>query len=446
MVELEERNNMKKIVVATTNEDVYEVVQEAVKKFSSFESLLFATTETAEIYINYELPEIKVLDFTSGASLDCQKILDDIRNDRWLHTGGVIAVCKNRQQIKELEEQRDVNILASLTKADFMQHFSRLLRILKSNSQFLYTRGMQDVMGGIEQGSFTCGNDPMDLRFYMSFLVSYLYNTNRISIDECASLRMTFMELLINAVEHGNLEISYEEKTKWRGEGKNFFDLIALRSREEKYKDRKVKISYSIHKKHSAFRIHDDGNGFDWRKYLSKKGLNTDTHGRGISLSKSIVRQMEYNEKGNEVTFCIDNNVDASNAVPEIMSRFDVMKFKNKDIICKQDDPTNDLYFIVSGQLAVYTNDRLTTILTPNDMFIGEMSFLLNNRRTATIMAMGDCQLIKVPKTEFLALIRRNPHSGIFLSKMLAQRLENQSQYNYALMQKLADIEEVVNR
>jgi CRP-like cAMP-binding protein len=60
-------------------------------------------------------------------------------------------------------------------------------------------------------------------------------------------------------------------------------------------------------------------------------------------------------------------------------------------------------------------------------MFIGEMSFLLNDRRSATIISIGLGTLVKIPKMEFITLIREHPHYGIFLSRLLAQRLARQS-------------------
>ena len=68
------------------------------------------------------------------------------------------------------------------------------------------------------------------------------------------------------------------------------------------------------------------------------------------------------------------------------------------------------------------------------------MAFLLNDRRSATVLAVGECKLIKIPKHDFLSLIRRNPHYGIFLSKMLAQRLVKQTSKTIALSQQLAEL------
>ena len=77
---------------------------------------------------------------------------------------------------------------------------------------------------------------------------------------------------------------------------------------------------------------------------------------------------------------------------------------------------------------------------------IGEMSFLLNDRRSATILASGNCKLIKIPKIDFLDMIRKNPHYGIFLSKMLAQRLFNQTHQTIELKKLLMEEKQNVTK
>lgn len=435
---------MKKIVTASTNPIVTKTITNACKSFSAFSCNIFGDTNSIISFINYELPDIKVIDYSSP-SINCDEIMEAIHEDSWLHYGGVIAVCKDREKAVELAELKDENILSILTVTEFVQNFTRLLRIIDQNQQFLYARGMQDIVGGREEGSFVCGNDLLDIRFYINFLVSYLYNTNRISHEDRLNLQMALTELLANAVEHGNLEISYQEKTEWLLHGGDIIELVRTKAQEPKFKNRKVKINYSIHNKASAFRITDSGDGFDWRRMMDRRAANSENHGRGISLSKTFVQKLSYNEKGNQVTFQITNQVNSVNAIPGIMKPFDVLEYKDKQIVCRQDEMSNDLFFIVAGRFGVYVNLKLNTILTPSDMFIGEMAFLLNDRRTATVMAVGNnCKLIKVPKTAFLSLIRKNPHYGIFLSKMLAQRLALQSQNAYVIQEKLDALQGVI--
>ena len=237
---------------------------------------------------------------------------------------------------------------------------------------------------------------------------------------------MTFNELLTNALEHGNLEIGFEDKTKCLSSGGNILQLIEERSKNPDFANRKIHVSYVIGKKSSKFSIKDEGKGFDWRQKSKMSGSDS-FHGRGISLSMQMVKSLTYNEKGNEVTFSIDNQINQSNTIPDIMSSFPSLKYQNHQVVCKEGEISTDLYFIIAGRFAVYAQGKLASVLTPNDLFIGEMAFLLNDRRTATVIAIGECKLIKVPKGDFLALIRKNPHYGIFLSKMLARRLAKQT-------------------
>lgn len=435
------KKNMKKILVASTNKKVLDAVQSACDKYSSyFDPVFFPDTDEALSYIDYELPEIKVLDFTS-VDIDSHRIIATISADPWLHNGGIVAVVKNPIQVQEIEATKDPNILIVQTEYNFTENFTRLLRILWANQHFLFHRGMQDTLGGHETGSFVCGNDPMDFRIYTTFLVGYLYSTNRITDEERYNLQTALMELLTNALEHGNCNISYEEKTEWLANGGNILSLIEEKNKDPEIAGRKIHIAYAIGKTKSKFVIRDEGNGFDWKNRLvTDFSEDDDMHGRGILLSKELVSNLSYNEKGNEVSFEVKNLKDAANVIPGIMVPFSAIEFTDKQVVCRENEPTNDLFFIVSGRFAVYSGKKLVSVLTPSDMFIGEMAFLLNDTRSATVLSIGEGKLIKIPKNAFLNLIRKNPHYGIFLSKLLAQRLRNQTQKIVSLTNELSEL------
>ncbi|MCK9170864.1 MAG: ATP-binding protein, partial [Treponema sp.] len=347
---------MKKILVVSLNQKVIETVQEGCRTFADdFNSCVKTDIDETISYINYELPEIKVLDYTSS-DCGCAKILSEIHGDPWLHYGGVIAVCRDRQQMKELVDLKDSNILSIQTLDDFSFHFIRLLRILWQNQKFLLNRGMQDDFGGEENGTFVCGNDPLDIHFYTQFLVNYLYNTNRINENDRYKLQMTLTELLTNALEHGNLNISYADKTKWMEEHGDIFGLIAQRAADPRYVNRQITITYAIGKAKSAFIIRDEGDGFDWHCYADKDAVSgNELHGRGIKLSLGLVTKMAYNEKGNQVMFQINNQLNESSTVPQVMTNFETITYTDRQVVCRQNEPTNDLFFIVSGRFAVYS-------------------------------------------------------------------------------------------
>ena len=436
---------MKKILAITTNTKIITTVKNACTEYTTnFDAEFHSDTDEAIAFISYELPEIKVLDFTCP-EIDCDKILHVISSDPWLHNGGIIAIVAKQSDVQAIEEKKDPNILIVSTLNSFIQEFSRILKILWNNKQFLFNRGMQEQLRGREAGTFLCENDPMDVKMYTIFLVNYLYSTNRISYDNRMGLQTALMELLTNALEHGNCNISYTEKTQWLFSGNDMLDLILEKVKNPEIATKHIHISYLITSEKSYFKIRDEGNGFDWQHQMTREEDEEEMHGRGIMLSQNMVTNIKYNDKGNEVSFEIPNIQNKSNTIPEVMETFEHIHYTDKQVVCRQNEPTNHLFFIVSGRFAVYSNRKLVSILTPNDMFIGEMSFLLNDRRSATILAVGNCRLLKIPKTSFLHLIRKNPHYGIFLSKILAQRLVLQTQKTTELSTHLTKLKNTLN-
>ncbi len=376
-------------------------------------------------YFNYELPEIKIIDF-GDPDLETESLMEVVHSDPWLLFGGIIAIAHDQKQKTAIEKKKDPNILLVLTRPNFEENAERILRILTQNQQFLFNRGMQQQMNTNETGSFTCDNDPTDILFYCNLITGYLYSTNRINDEGRSAVQGALMELLLNAVEHGNCKISYDEKTAWLTEGKNMLDLIKAKSMHPDAITKKVYISYEISNMRTRISVRDDGEGFDWRKRLSGE-MTAGLHGMGIKLAESFVSGISYNAIGNEASFEIANQRNEINLMPAIWQEQQVLTFGDKQIVCRENEPSNDLYFIRSGKYAVYYQRKLVSVLTPNDMFIGEMAFLLNDRRSATIISIGTGTLVKIPKMEFISLIRAHPHYGIFLSRLLAQRLARQS-------------------
>jgi CRP-like cAMP-binding protein len=75
---------------------------------------------------------------------------------------------------------------------------------------------------------------------------------------------------------------------------------------------------------------------------------------------------------------------------------------------------------------------------------MGEMSFLLNNRRSATVIADTEGKLVKITRRSFVSVIKDYPHYGIFLSKLLARKLVRANILNAELPDsKLVQIESV---
>lgn len=111
-----------------------------------------------------------------------------------------------------------------------------------------------------------------------------------------------YSEILINAVEHGNLGITYEEKSRLMNEGLWAIE-VESRLRHPTYSERLVHVMWK--KTDSAYIVivTDQGNGFEWQKYLEFSPERVfDLHGRGIAMSKVMsFDSLEYLGNGNTV-------------------------------------------------------------------------------------------------------------------------------------------------
>jgi CRP-like cAMP-binding protein len=141
-------------------------------------------------------------------------------------------------------------------------------------------------------------------------------------------------------------------------------------------------------------------------------------------MTKGFTRNLRFNETGNEVSFEIAYQDDLSVVTPGVFRFMESQDVNGGQIIFNYGEPSDYLYYIVKGQYEVIVNNRVVSSLSPDDIFMGEMSFLLNNRRSATVKAQTAGKLIRISKKDFVEAIRRKPQYALFLSRLLAQRIQ----------------------
>lgn len=414
---------MRQIPVVSSDQALNSFIKAQCDVFSKDFSLAFFTDKDETVsFLKYELPEVKIFNLSDQIA-DIRGICDEIRSDEWLHYGGIIAIHSGLTEDQLQDILKGQNVIAILKRNELQSNFIRLLKIIRQNKQILFQRGIQQKLLKNISGSFVIDNDPLDITTYSNLITNYLYNANLINRETKEKLHIALMELLINAIEHGNCKISYDEKTAWLEQNKDIMDLIRDKNKLPEVKEKKVYFSYTMTQEWSRFVIRDEGDGFDWKSRIAEKKDEPGLHGMGIKMANIYVHRLQYNDKGNEVTFEIEHQKNESNVIPGIFDASHEMVFQDGQYVCLEGEPSDYLYYIVSGTLYVYTKGKLVSALTPDDMFLGEMSFLLSNHRSATVVSKGKSVLIKISKQDFVNLIRDNPHYGIFLARLLAQRI-----------------------
>lgn len=108
-------------------------------------------------------------------------------------------------------------------------------------------------------------------------------------------------EIIINAIEHGNLGLGYEKKSQLLIQGNLDGEIrrrLALPENKMKY----IVVDFLREKDKAIVAIKDQGEGFKFEKYLAFDPLRlTDPNGRGIAASILMGLEVQYMGNGNEV-------------------------------------------------------------------------------------------------------------------------------------------------
>ncbi len=118
---------------------------------------------------------------------------------------------------------------------------------------------------------------------------------------ERMQIAMALDEALLNAMIHGNLEVSSELRQS--DDGAPYVNMIAKRKQEAPYNDRKVNIKLEASNEQVTFTIRDDGPGFDaaaLRDPTDPENIER-AGGRGLLLINAFMDEVSHNEVGNEI-------------------------------------------------------------------------------------------------------------------------------------------------
>lgn len=118
---------------------------------------------------------------------------------------------------------------------------------------------------------------------------------------------MGLSELFFNAVEHGNLAITYAEKSRLKKED-GWERAITDRLADPVLGARRATVEFDRQPGRIVFTITDQGSGFDWNAYLDFDAERaTDPNGRGIAMARRLAfAALEYRAPGNVVVAAVD--------------------------------------------------------------------------------------------------------------------------------------------
>lgn len=100
----------------------------------------------------------------------------------------------------------------------------------------------------------------------------------------------------------------------------------------------------------------------------------------------------------------------------------DFVRFEPDEAIIHEGDPSGEIFAMVHGEARVLANGVAVGDIHEGEVF-GEMGFLTERDRTATVIAVNNCLVQRIGHEDFERLIHSRPQLVIELCRTLARRV-----------------------
>ncbi|QEL15392.1 response regulator [Limnoglobus roseus] len=150
--------------------------------------------------------------------------------------------------------------------------------------------------------TFDLTHDTTPLQPLIGHLQDHMLQRKLVGEEDLVRVGTALYEVLLNAIEHGNLELSSELREV--DNGAPYKKLAAERRRQSPYKDRTVRLVARFSRDESAFTVRDEGPGFDPAKLPDPMDPENmaKSSGRGLLLIRTFMDDVRFSARGNEVT------------------------------------------------------------------------------------------------------------------------------------------------
>ena len=165
------------------------------------------------------------------------------------------------------------------------------------------SRGQQRLLECLlaTESQFVLENDASLIPSLIGHLESNLTRMRLCDENGLIRVAVALREALVNAIQHGNLEISSGLREK---DDREYYRLVEERRQQEPYQDRRVHLFAKESHREAVYVVRDEGPGFDPATLPDPTDpANLEkVSGRGLLLIRTFMDEVHHNKAGNEIT------------------------------------------------------------------------------------------------------------------------------------------------
>jgi len=107
--------------------------------------------------------------------------------------------------------------------------------------------------------------------------------------------------------------------------------------------------------------------------------------------------------------------------------------FNAGEILFAEGDTSQDIYVLIEGTLTVYKDDKKLSMISEPESLVGEMAYLLGEKRSATVKAESPVKAVRIPADRISSFLTDFPTLAPKISQTLARRLHETTKVVHGL-------------
>jgi len=109
-----------------------------------------------------------------------------------------------------------------------------------------------------------------------------------------------------------------------------------------------------------------------------------------------------------------------------LAAHLDLVHFEKGQPLYNYGDPGDAMYVISTGELEVFfkndTGERVVLQVASRGDFVGELSLMDQGTRSASVVAITDCELLRLDRSDLEVFLRLSPHAAMDLLAAMGRR------------------------
>jgi hypothetical protein len=109
-----------------------------------------------------------------------------------------------------------------------------------------------------------------------------------------------------------------------------------------------------------------------------------------------------------------------------VIQGLNLQTYRRGDVVIREGQPGNSLFMTAAGSLRVFRKDASGKQVPLGDLregsFFGEMSVLSGKPRTASVVALSECELLELDRPTLDGIVAQHPHVWQVMQEFAAQR------------------------